>query len=84
LSGKNPDAQMKALEAANAGWKATPPAAPKPATPAMPSPMGSMPRPMAPVTGFGMDFAPASPLATATIMPVFESGDPTFRNSRND
>jgi hypothetical protein len=84
LSGKNPDAQMKALEAANAGWKATPPATPKPATPAMPSPMGSMPRPMAPVTGFGMDFAPTSPLATATTMPVFESGDPTFRNSRND
>lgn len=81
LSGKNPDAQMKALEAANAGWKATPAPAPKPAAP---TPMSSMSRPMAPVTGFGMDFTPPSPLATATTMPVFESGDPTFRNSRND
>jgi hypothetical protein len=26
----------------------------------------------------------ASPLAEATVMPVFEAGDPTHRNSRND
>jgi hypothetical protein len=82
LAGKNPDAQMKALEAATSGFK-NPPPAPKPSTPA--------PRPMAPPpsqNGFGFDFAPptasANPLADTITMPVFEAGDPTHRNSRND
>jgi hypothetical protein len=79
LAGKNPDAQMKALEAATSGFK-NPPPAPKPSTPSSP------PRPMAPPpsqNGFGFDFN-TSPLANATTMPVYEAGDPTFRNSRND
>jgi len=42
-----------------------------------------MPRPAMPM-GMGMGMAPASPLANATTMPVYEAGDPTFRNSRND
>jgi hypothetical protein len=81
LAGKNPDAQMKALEAATSGFKNPPPPAPKPSMP-------SIPRPMAPPpsqNGFGFDFAKStSPLAEATVMPVFEDGDPTHRNSRND
>ena len=44
--------------------------------------MGGMPRPAMPM---GMGMSPAvSPLANATTMPVYEAGDPTFRNSRND
>lgn len=77
LAGKNPEAQMKALEAATSGFK-NPPAA-KPSAPA--------PRPMAPPpsqNGFGMDFTPPNPLADTIQMPVFEAGDPTHRNSRND
>jgi hypothetical protein len=79
LSGGDKDAQKEALKAANAGWKKPP--APTPASPS-PSPMGGMPRPGMPM-GMGMGM-PASPLANATTMPVYEAGDPTFRNSRND
>jgi hypothetical protein len=74
LAGTDKDAQKAALQAANSGWN-------KPSTPS-PSPMSGMPRPAMPM---GMGMAPAvSPLANATTMPVYESGDPTFRNSRND
>jgi hypothetical protein len=42
------------------------------------------PAPVAPM-GMGMGFGSfSSPLAEATKMPVFEAGDPTHRNSRND
>jgi hypothetical protein len=80
LAGGDKDAQKAALAAANKGWDKPPtPVAPPPSAP---SPMGSMPRPG---MGMGMGMAPAvSPLANATTMPVYESGDPTFRNSRND
>jgi hypothetical protein len=80
LAGGDKDAQKAALAAANKGWDKPPtPVAPPPSAP---SPMGSMPRP---AMGMGMGMAPSvSPLANATTMPVYESGDPTFRNSRND
>ena len=80
LAGGDKDAQKAALTAANKGWDKPPtPVAPPPSAP---SPMGSMPRPAMPM---GMGMAPAvSPLANATTMPVYEAGDPTFRNSRND
>ena len=79
LAGSDKDAQKAALQAANSGWNKPP--APTPSSPS-PSPMGGMPRPAMPM---GMGMAPAgSPLANATTMPVYESGDPTFRNSRND
>ena len=79
LAGKDPEAQKQALAAANKGWDKPPaPSTPSPSS----SPMGGMPRPAMPM---GMGMAPAvSPLANATTMPVYESGDPTFRNSRND
>jgi hypothetical protein len=81
LAGSDKDAQKAALQAANSGWNKPP--APTPSTPS-PSSMGGMPRPAMPM-GMGMGMAPAvSPLANATTMPVYESGDPTFRNSRND
>jgi hypothetical protein len=81
LAGSDKDAQKAALQAANSGWNKPP--APTPSTPSS-SPMGGMPRPAMPM-GMGMGMAPAvSPLANATTMPVYESGDPTFRNSRND
>jgi hypothetical protein len=81
LSGGDKDAQKEALKAANAGWNKPPAPTPAPSTPS-PSPMGGMPRPAMPM---GMGMAPAgSPLANATTMPVYEAGDPTFRNSRND
>jgi hypothetical protein len=88
LAGGDKDAQKLALQAANKGWDKPPtPVTPAPA-PSAPKPMGMMPpRPMAPPpsqNGFGFDFAPQSPLAEATVMPVFEAGDPTHRNSRND
>ena len=77
LAGSDKDAQKAALQAANSGWNKPP--APTPSTPS-PSPVGGMPRP-----AMGMGITPAvSPLANATTMPVYESGDPTFRNSRND
>jgi len=79
LAGSDKDAQKAALQAANSGWNKPP--APTPSTPS-PSPMGGMPRPSMPM---GMGMAPVgSPLANATTMPVYEAGDPTFRNSRND
>ena len=79
LAGSDKDAQKAALQAANSGWNKPP--APTPSTPS-PTPMGGMPRPAMPM---GMGMAPVgSPLANATTMPVYESGDPTFRNSRND
>ena len=81
LSGGDKDAQKEALKAANAGWNKPPAPTPTPSTPS-PSPLGGMPRPAMPM---GMGMAPAvSPLANATTMPVYEAGDPTFRNSRND
>ena len=77
LAGSDKDAQKAALQAANSGWN-KPPASTPPSS--SPSPVGGMPRP-----AMGMGMAPAvSPLANATTMPVYESGDPTFRNSRND
>ncbi len=87
LAGGDKDAQKLALQAANKGWDKPP--TPVATTPApAPRPMGAMPpRPMAPPAsqnGFGFDFAPTSPLAEATTMPVYEAGDPTHRNSRND
>jgi hypothetical protein len=87
LAGGDKDAQKLALQAANKGWDKPPtPVATTPNAPA-PRPMGMMPsRPMAPPpsqNGFGFDFN-TSPLAEATTMPVYEAGDPTFRNSRND
>ena len=79
LSGGDKDAQKEALKAANSGWNKPPAPTPTPSTPS-PSPVGGMPRP-----AMGMGMAPAvSPLANATTMPVYEAGDPTFRNSRND
>jgi hypothetical protein len=81
LAGSDKDAQKAALQAANSGWNKPP--APTPSTPS-PSSVGGMPKP-AMGMGMGMGMAPAvSPLANATTMPVYESGDPTFRNSRND
>jgi len=87
LAGGDKDAQKLALQAANKGWDKPPtPVAPTPPA-STPKPMGMMPpRPMAPPpsqNGFGFDFN-TSPLAEATTMPVYEAGDPTFRNSRND
>jgi hypothetical protein len=82
LSSKNPDAQMKALEAANAGWNKQPAPAALPTPPSGPRPMSGMPmaRPMgmSPMGGF------TSPLAEMTTMPIYDDGDPTHRNSRND
>jgi hypothetical protein len=84
LAGGDKDAQKLALQAANKGWDKPP--TPVATTPA-PRTVGMMPpRPMAPPpsqNGFGFDFN-TSPLAEATTMPVYEAGDPTFRNSRND
>lgn len=78
LSSKNPEAQMKALEAANAGWNKQPAPSSSPMSsapkPMMPSPMMA-PRPM-PV--------PSSPLGDMTTMPMFDDNDPTHRNTRND
>jgi len=82
LSGGDKDAQKEALKAANAGWNKPPAPTPAPSSPSS-SPMGGMPRPMG-MAPMGMGMAPTSPLANATTMPVYESGDPTFRNSRND
>lgn len=82
LAGGDKDAQKAALQAANSGWNKPPAPTPAPSSPS-PSSMGGMPKPGMPV-GMGMGMAPASPLANATTMPVYEAGDPTFRNSRND
>jgi hypothetical protein len=82
LAGGDKDAQKLALQAANKGWD-------KPPTPVAPAPSPTTaPRPMMPPApmgmGMGMTPAPVAPLANATVMPVFEDGDPTHRNSRND
>lgn len=79
LAGKNPEAQMKALEAANKGWD-KPPTPVGTGSPTPPLPMGGMPRPM----GMPMMPTPPSPYADATTMPIFADGDPTHRNMRND
>lgn len=85
LAGGDKDAQKLALQAANSGWNKPPTPT---SAPVAPRPMGMMPpRTSAPPpsqNGFGFDFAPTSPLAEATTMPVYEAGDPTHRNSRND
>jgi hypothetical protein len=77
LAGNDKDAQKLALQAANKGWD-------KPPTPvAVPTTTTTVTRTtgMAPM---GMPQAFSSPLAEMTTMPVFEAGDPTHRNSRND
>jgi hypothetical protein len=81
LAGSDKDAQKAALQAANSGWNKPP--TPTPSTPS-PSSMGGMGRPAMGMAPMGMGMAPTSPLANATTMPVYEAGDPTFRNSRND
>ncbi len=83
LAGNDKEAQKEALKAANAGWSRPPtPPAPTSPTPGMPPrPMGMMGAPM----GMGSMGMPAVPsVADATRMPVFEPGDPTHRNFRND
>ena len=86
LAGGDKDALKQSLTAANKGWDKPPtPTAPPPS---MPSPMGGMgmsSRP--PMSGNNTNqftATPTSVLAEATTMPVFEAGDPTHRNSRND
>lgn len=85
LSNGNKDAQAEALKAANKGWDKIP----APALAPTPSPMGGMgmPRPMG-MQPMGMPSMSMmnsyNPLAEATVMPVFEDGDPTHRNTRND
>jgi hypothetical protein len=81
LAGGDKDAQKAALTAANAGWSKPPtPTAPPPS---IPSPMGGMGMPQRPMTMPTMT-PMNSVLSEATTMPVFEAGDPTHRNSRND
>ena len=77
LAGKNPDAQMKALEAANKGWD-KPPAPPQTFSQTTTTTMGpgGMQR--------SMSSSVSNPFADATSMPIFEAGDPTHRNMRND
>lgn len=83
LAGGDKEAQKAALQAANKGWDKppTPPAVPVP-----PRPMGGMPSPMPrPSMGMGMGFGmPQQSVADSYTMPVFEEGDPTHRNFRND
>jgi hypothetical protein len=82
LAGGDKDAQKAALAAANKGWDKPPTPPAQSFSQTTTTTMGGMPRP---AMGMGMGMAPAvSPLANATTMPVYESGDPTFRNSRND
>jgi hypothetical protein len=80
LAGGDKDAQKAALQAANSGWNKPPTPPTQTYSQTTTTTTGGMPRP-----AMGMGMAPAvSPLANATTMPVYESGDPTFRNSRND
>lgn len=81
LAGGDKDAQREALKAANKGWDKPPtPPAPVTTTTTMTRTVGAMPpRPMG--MGFGMS---APSVADSTTMPVFEDGDPTHRNFRND
>lgn len=74
-SKEDKEAMLEAQKRAESNFEATkkmmttPPPAPAPAAP----------------MGMGMGFGSfGSPLAEATKMPVFEAGDPTHRNSRND
>ena len=73
-SKEDKEAMLQAQKNAESNFEATKKAmlAPPPA----PTPVYSSPAPRP--TGYG------SPLAEATVMPVFEAGDPTHRNSRND
>jgi hypothetical protein len=86
LSGGDKAAQAEALKAANSGWNKPPaPSAPTSPTGGMPPrPMGMMG--MAPMAmqqpQMGMPAMPS--VAESTRMPVFEEGDPTHRNFRND
>jgi len=84
LAGGDKDAQREALKAANAGWN-KPPAPTTPSTPMPPRPpMGGMPM-ARPSMGMGMGMGMSAPsVAESTTMPVFEDGDPTHRNFRND
>lgn len=92
LAGKNPEAQMKAMEAANAGWNKPPTPVGNGSMPNSPSPMGGMQRPMGMPSPMGMNTmgsqmgmqSMGSPLGDVTRLPVFEDGDPTHRNMRND
>ena len=81
LAGGDKDAQREALKAANKGWDKPP--TPTPVTTTTVTRTTGMPS-----MGMGMGMPsmgmPTSPLAEATKMPVFEAGDPTHRNSRND
>jgi hypothetical protein len=89
LAGKNPEAQAAALKAANSGWD-KPPTPVGTGSPTPPAPMGGMPRPMGMMSSpmpspMGMPMMPSPPsVGEATTMPVFEDGDPTHRNFRND
>jgi hypothetical protein len=86
LAGGDKDAQKLALQAANKGWDKPP--TPVATTPSSPAPLGggfSMPKapigmPPAPV---GMPAMPSG-LGELTKLPVFDDGDPTHRNTRND
>jgi hypothetical protein len=84
LAGGDKDAQKLALQAANKGWDKPP--TPVATTPSSPAPSGGFSMPKAPM---GMPSAPAMPampsgLGDLTVLPVFEAGDPTHRNTRND
>lgn len=79
LSSKNPDAQLKALEAANKGWDKPTASTPVTTTTTMTRTTGPMgagmpPRPM----GMGMGFG------TQTQTFELDPSDPPFRNTRND
>jgi hypothetical protein len=81
LAGGDKDAQREALKAANKGWDKPPtPPAPTNAPSMPPRPMGGMGMGM---SGMGMGM-PSPSVADSTRMPVFEAGDPTHRNFRND
>ena len=85
LAGNDKEAQKEALKAANKGWDKPPtPVAPPPSAPMPPRPMGGMPS----MSSMGMGMMgmsmPAPSVADSTTMPVFEAGDPTHRNFRND
>lgn len=88
LAGNDKDAQKEALKAANAGWSRPPT---PPSTPTLPT-SGMPPRPMGGMgmsssmsgMGMGMGMGMGNPVAENTRMPVFEAGDPTHRNFRND
>jgi hypothetical protein len=88
-SKEDKEAMLAAQKQANENFEATKKQFSAPATTSsFPKPAG-MPMGMPPAPSFGAAFQPPSfgaisPLAEATTMPVFEDGDPTHRNSRND